>query len=85
MARRLAYTEKIVQRLTGKRELSLQTLRDMASQENDDDDGNASSDSSVEEDGGAGVDAETYDLQPLHANVARALIDGEDPAHILRG
>lgn len=69
------YMEKIIQRLTGQRELSLQTLQDMADGEQENDSDKASSNGSTEGGGGGGVDAETYDLQPVNKNVARASID----------
>lgn len=71
MARRLEYMEKILQRYTGQRELNLATLRNMADEEHNHDRGDISSDGSMDAEVG-GVDSETYDLQPLDDNVARA-------------
>lgn len=70
MARRLEYMEKILQRYTGQRELNLETLRNMADEEQDHDHGDVSSDGSMDAEVG-GVDSETYDLQPIDDNVAR--------------
>lgn len=65
MQLRLEYMEKILQRHVGSRELSLQTLEEMAA------DDQALSHCSTE-DGDGGVVNETYDLKVFENNAARS-------------